>query len=198
VIEVAPATTGERRAIARLFADALVADPGWRAVGPDSERRRHAFVRRVCGGETWAAPRVGAQVRVTRDDGAPSAAMISFGPEADPAAALLTVTGVPGALLAGPASLLRGLRADAQLNGGHPDEPHVYVSLLAAHPALQRGGRGRALLTRAIEDAERLEVPLTLDTANPANLPYYRSFGFAVTGEAVLPRGAPLWFLRRD
>jgi GNAT superfamily N-acetyltransferase len=197
MIAVAPATPAERRAIARLYADALVDDPGWVSVGPDSARRRRAFVRRICGGEAWAAPRVGGQVRVTRDDGVPSAAMISFGPDARPASALFTVTGFPGAILAGPTSVIRGLRAEAQLNGGHPDEPHVYVSLLAADPSHQRGGRGRALLTAAIEEAEALDVPITLDTANPANLPYYHGFGFRTTGEVTLPRGAPLWYLRR-
>jgi hypothetical protein len=33
---------------------------------------------------------------------------------------------------------------------------------------------------------------------SPANLPYYRSFGFVSTGEASLPRGAAVWFMVRD
>lgn len=196
MIAVAPMRPGERRAVARLYADAFLADPGWIAVGPDAERRRHAFIRRVCGGEAWAGPRLGAQVRVTHDDGAPSAAMISFGPEAKSVSPLMTLAGSPAAILAGPAAGLRALKADAELSK-HPDEPHVFVSLLAADPRHQRGGRGRALLTAAIEEAEALGVPCHLTTANPANLPYYRSFGFVVTGESPLPRGAPLWSLLR-
>ena len=103
----------------------------------------------------------------------------------------------PAAVRAGPGVLRRSLAADSALSAGHPAEPHLFVALLAAHPRHQRGGRGRALLTAAIERAQTLEVPVYLDTANPANLPYYRSFGFAVVGEARLPRGAPLWYLQR-
>ncbi|MFL5844021.1 MAG: GNAT family N-acetyltransferase [Solirubrobacteraceae bacterium] len=187
---------GERRAVARLYADAFMTDPGWMAVGPDRPRMLHAFIRRVCGGEAWAGPRLGAQVRVTRDGGLPSAAMITFGPDAKSTSPLLTVAGSPAAILAGPAAGLRALKADSQLNE-HPDEPHVFVSLLAADPRHQRGGRGRALLTRAIEEAEALEVPCHLTTANPDNLPYYRSFGFHVTGEVLMPRNASLWSLLR-
>lgn len=199
MIPVAPMTAGERRSVAALYGEAFADDPGWVAVGPGGPRaRRRAFARRIGGGELWAAPRVGAEVLVTRDDGVPTAAMVLFGPEARTASPWLTLGGLPGAVLAGPPTALRALRADARMAAGHPHEPHVYVSLLAAHPSRQRGGRGRALLTRAIERAEALDVPVVLDTANPANLPYYHGFGFRTTGEATLPRGAPLWYLRRS
>jgi hypothetical protein len=56
---------------------------------------------------------------------------------------------------------------------------------------------GRALLSKAIERAEQLQVPTYLDTANPDNLPYYGSFRFEPTGQTQLPRGAPLWFMFR-
>ncbi len=50
------------------------------------------------------------------------------------------------------------------------------------------------LLTRVFDDAE---APVYLDTANPANVPYYASFGFEELGRAALPRGATMWFMRR-
>jgi GNAT superfamily N-acetyltransferase len=136
-------------------------------------------------------------VRVTRDAGAPSAALVAYGPEARHGTALLTAAGSPGAILAGPVAGIRALRADATMSAGHPHEPHVFVSLLAADPRHQRGGRGRALLSAAIAEAQDAGVPTYLNTANPANLPYYGSFGFTIVGEAVLPRGAPLWHLLR-
>jgi hypothetical protein len=52
-------------------------------------------------------------------------------------------------------------------------------------------------LTHAIARAGELGVSTYLDTANPANLPYYGSFGFACTGERDLPRGASIWFMHR-
>jgi len=45
--------------------------------------------------------------------------------------------------------------------------------------------------------ADAVEVPTHLTTAKPDNLPYYASFGFAITGEVSLPRGAPLWYMLR-
>lgn len=188
---------GERRALAALYADAFVDDPGWVTTGPDDRRRRWNFVRRICGGEVLATRRAGGEVLVTRDDGVPSAGIIWFGPGARSSSLWLMAAQSPGPVLAGPRVLARALSADARMSGLHPAEPHVYVSLLAAHPRLQRGGRGRLLLQAAIAEAERLDVPVCLNTANPANLPYYHGFGFTVTGEAVLPRGAPIWFMER-
>jgi GNAT superfamily N-acetyltransferase len=57
---------------------------------------------------------------------------------------------------------------------------------------------GRALLSKALARADELGVPTYLDTANPANLPYYASFGFRQTGERPMPRGSTLWFMLRD
>lgn len=182
------------RDLAEVFAAAFVDDPGWKDVGPSSVRARRAYVRRICGGELRAASACGGTVVASPER---DAAIVWFSSTEVRRPWRLMLHQAPGALLAGPAVLARSLRAEAAMTGGHPAEPHLYVSLLAAHPRVQRGGRGRALLTQAIEEAERRELPVYLDTANPANLPYYRQFGFEVTGEATLPRGAPLWYLLR-
>ena len=79
-------------------------------------------------------------------------------------------------------------------DGGHPPEPHVFLWFLAVDPARQRGGVGRALLSQVFEDAAR---PSTWTPSNPANLPYYASFGFEEIGSGDLPRGARMWFMRR-
>ena len=44
---------------------------------------------------------------------------------------------------------------------------------------------------------ETAEAPVYLDTANPANVPYYVSAGFEEIGRAALPRGATMWFMSR-
>jgi predicted N-acetyltransferase YhbS len=49
----------------------------------------------------------------------------------------------------------------------------------------------------ALARADADGVPAYLWTGNPANLPYYGSHGFEVTGEAVIPGGAPNWFMER-
>ena len=99
---------------------------------------------------------------------------------------------VPGFLLAGPGPIVRGLQFSAIQEHGHPKDEHVFLWFLAVDPAQQRGGIGRALLARVFEDAE---APVYLDTANPANVPYYASFGFEEIGRADGPRGAQMWVL---
>jgi predicted N-acetyltransferase YhbS len=71
------------------------------------------------------------------------------------------------------------------------------VSVLAVDPGSQRRGAGRALLGQVLSEADEREVPVYLDTAKPENLPYYRSFGFELTGEGRLPREATIWYLLR-
>ena len=40
-------------------------------------------------------------------------------------------------------------------------------------------------------------APVYLDTANPANVPYYASNGFEEIGKVAGPRGATMWFMTR-
>lgn len=194
---VVPLPRRERRAAARLFGDAFVDDPGWTAIGPNGTRRRRAYARRICGGELRFAERAGGFVLCTHDSGRLSGVLIGYPAGVLPLPWWTIFYGLPGALAAGVPVLRRSLAAQTKLELGHPVEPHLFVSLLAVSPAFQRGGRGRALLSEAIARAVEAEVPLYLDTANPANVPYYRSFGFVETGKATLPRGAPLWYLLR-
>jgi GNAT superfamily N-acetyltransferase len=196
-MDFAPLTKAERPAAARLMADAFVDDPGWRSVGPNSHRRRWHCVRRICGAELAYVERCGGSVLATRDDGQPSAAVVIYPPIGWPLPLWTLAYGAPGAVLSGPVPLARLLRGQATLDRGHPEEPHLFVSILAVAPDLQRGGRGRVLLTEALRRADAAGVPAYLDTANPANLPYYRSFGFDLVGEERLPRGAPLWLMLR-
>lgn len=192
-----PLRRGDLRAVADLFGAAFVDDPGWTAVGPRRERRRRNFARRVCGGEAWVAGRIGGTVLATRDGGVPTAAITWFEPGADQTSLRVTAAEAPGVTLAGPAVVRRALKAQATLAAGRPAEPHLFVSLLAVHPDHQRGGRGRVLLEAALARAEELDVLAHLNTANPDNLPYYRAFGFEITGETRLPRETPAWFLLR-
>jgi len=183
--------------VATVYADAFVNDPGWVSVGPDSERRRWNYVRRICGAEVRVAARLGGKVLVGEDDGVQTSALVYYPPDGRPTSLLLTLAEAPGAALAGPVVVARSLKAESSMFGGQPEEPHLYVSLLAVRPSHQRGGRGRKLLNAALAEADSLGVLAHLTTANPANLPYYGQFGFEVSSEIVLPRGAPLWFMDR-
>jgi predicted GNAT superfamily acetyltransferase len=64
-----------------------------------------------------------------------------------------------------------------------------------------RRGHRHSVLRRYHRTAPRVyeeaEAPVYLDTANPANVPYYASNGFEEIGKADGPRGATMWFMRR-
>jgi predicted N-acetyltransferase YhbS len=69
--------------------------------------------------------------------------------------------------------------------------------MFAVSPTRQRTGLGRQLMGQALAAAARDEVPAYLWTGDPDNLPYYRSHGFEVLGEAAGPRGSMNWFMER-
>ena len=75
----------------------------------------------------------------------------------------------------------------------------MYLWFLAVDPQHQRGGVGRALLARVYGDAQERDepAPVYLDTANPANVPYYAGNGYEELGKANGPRGASMWFMKR-
>jgi GNAT superfamily N-acetyltransferase len=187
-------------AAARLFADAFLDDPGWVAVGPDRAGHRHGVLRRYhrtaldvidrYGGPIYGAFEGGEGERDGRLTGV--AATFAAGLYPPPAWTILRF--VPGFLLAGPAPIVRGLRFSAVQEKGHPHDEHVYLWFLAVDPSHQRGGVGRALLARVYGDAT---APVYLDTANPANVPYYASNGYEELGRADGPRGASMWFMQR-
>ncbi len=88
----------------------------------------------------------------------------------------------PGPLIAGPAVLIRSLRAERIFEKRHPKYDHFLVWMFAVAPARQRGGLGRRLMAEALARADEAGVPAYLWTANPDNLPYYRSHGYEVIG----------------
>jgi ribosomal protein S18 acetylase RimI-like enzyme len=187
--------SADHAAAARVITDALLDDPGWLSVGPDrrGHRRRVAlrYHRTALGVmDRQGGPIYGAEV----EDGQLAGVAATFGAGRYPPPTWTLLRYVPGFLLAGPGPIVRGLRTSAVQARGHPADEHVYLWFLTVDPGHQRRGIGRALLTRVFEDAR---APVFLDTANPANVPYYASFGFEETGRAELPRGATMWFMNR-
>lgn len=180
------------------MADAFLDDPGWQAVGPDDPSRLHGYIRRVCGGVLRVCARRGGQIWQVERDGKTVGVLSSLDPGQWPPPQLPSLAAqAVGPILGGPSVLVRSLKADNAMHRGHPDDTHLFVWMLAVSPAAQRTGVGRALLSTALARADQLGVSTYLDTAKPANRPYYASFGFRETGETPLPRGASLWFMMR-
>jgi len=179
---------------ARIVTDALLDDPGWVAVGPNRRGHRRRVALRYHRTAIRLVHRYGRPIYGAIRDGELAGVAVTFGAGRYPPPAWTFVGYVPSFLAAGPASIVRGLRTSSIQDRGHPPDEHVFLWFLAVDPDHQRAGVGRALLNRVFEDAE---APVYLDTANPANVPYYAGFGFEETGRAALPRGATMWFMRR-
>jgi ribosomal protein S18 acetylase RimI-like enzyme len=197
VPEVRPLERDAERRAAEVLAASFIDDPGWSAVGPRNRARRLKMLERFFRGHLRVARRWGGPIYGAFDGGGPLGALIAFEEGQFPPPPRSMVMEAPGLLAAGPGTTIRALRGQAALDAGHPEEPHAFVSMLGVHPDNQRSGAGRALLGQVLAEADAREVPVYLDTANPDNLPYYRSFGFELTGEADLPRGATIWYLLR-
>ena len=193
-MEIRPLDRGDFDAAAAIFADAFLHDPGWVAVGPDREARRHGVLRRYHRAALGVIQKYGGPIYGAFHDGRLRGVAATFAAGLYPPPQWTLVYFVPGFLRAGPGPVIRGLRFSAVQESGHPKDEHVYLWFLAVDPRHQRGGVGRSLLARAYEDAT---APVYLDTANPANVPYYASNGFEEVGKAAGPRGATLWFMRR-
>lgn len=93
----------------------------------------------------------------------------------------------------------RGRALQEAMHRVHPDEPHWYLSAIGSDPALRGRGFGQALMRSSLARCDGEYCPAYLESTKAENLPYYRRFGFAVTGEIVLPDGGPtLWPMWRD
>jgi GNAT superfamily N-acetyltransferase len=87
----------------------------------------------------------------------------------------------------------RALRATTALDGCHPAEPHWFLAMLGVDPRCQGRGVGSRLLPPMLDRVGHAH----LDTSKPANLPWYRRFGFEVDHELRVAKGAPpSWALR--
>ncbi|MER6912507.1 GNAT family N-acetyltransferase [Streptomyces sp. NPDC000594] len=80
-----------------------------------------------------------------------------------------------------------------------PQEPHWYLALIGADPAVQGQGQGGALMRSGLAQADAAGMPAYLESSKEANLPVYEHFGFTVRHEVRLPGGGPtLWGMWRE
>jgi ribosomal protein S18 acetylase RimI-like enzyme len=78
-------------------------------------------------------------------------------------------------------------------------EPHWYTMVVGVSPEAQGRGLGRALLRPVLERAAAAGQPCYLETAQPANVGFYRALGFRVVRDMLEPgSGLRLWTFRWD
>jgi ribosomal protein S18 acetylase RimI-like enzyme len=80
----------------------------------------------------------------------------------------------------------------------HLKEPHYYLFVIGADPAMQGRGVGASLLEPMLARCDAEKMPVYLESSNPANLSFYRRHGFEAleelrvgTAELTTMRRAP-------
>ena len=78
-------------------------------------------------------------------------------------------------------------------------EPHWYVMIVGVEPDAQGQGLGRKILGPMLESARQTRHPCYLETAQPANVPFYQKLGFKLVRSLTEPgSGLDLWTFRWD
>jgi GNAT superfamily N-acetyltransferase len=191
-------TPAHHKAAARVCADAFIEDPGFVSVGPARRNARWRYTYRVCLGTFRIAARWCGPSWCVTERGDPVAVLAGCAPGIWPPPELRSLLMVaPGPVLAGPAVLVRSLRAQLIFQKWYREYEHFLVMLFAVAPSHQRAGLGRRLMSEALARADADRVPAYLWTSNPDNLPYYRSHGYDVIGESGIPGGARSWYMER-
>jgi len=104
-----------------------------------------------------------------------------------------------GFLRAGPRAIANFLRADGYMGKRHPEVAHHYLFVLGVEPAMQGRGIGKALLARLSARADDDGLPCYLETDKEENMRLYRSAGYQVIDEGMVPTRPPfrLWTMIR-
>jgi GNAT superfamily N-acetyltransferase len=80
----------------------------------------------------------------------------------------------------------------------HPRDGHLYLAVLGVEPERQGAGLGSHLLAPGLEMCDCEGLPAYLETGKERNLAFYSRHGFRVTERLKLPKGPPVWLMRRD
>jgi GNAT superfamily N-acetyltransferase len=91
----------------------------------------------------------------------------------------------------------RAMRWEGLIAGHHPRVPHWYLQTLSITPTAQGRGAGTALIQPGLERADAEGMPVYLETQRESNIPFYRRFGFELTGDIGLEDSPRLWLMWR-
>jgi hypothetical protein len=197
---VAVLARGQHRAGAAAIAAGHADYPTFRHLFPDPRRRARAL-RAFFSATVRDAIPLGSALSVW-DGPTVAATAVWLPPGGFPWSARRKLAATPAltrVLIADPRAFPTFMRFGANLERAHTREPHWYLEVLSVRPEHQRQGLGTRLVRPILDQADRDGVASHLETADPANVPYYRRFGFEVVDDAleVIPGGPILTAMRR-
>lgn len=177
---------GEAREAGDVIAASHADYPGFRHVFPDAVTRRR--VLRPFMAATARDSAVHGYALVARSDDGVLGAALWMPPATFPLSGVRKARMTAGLLrvaVAAGSSLPAFIRLGAALENAHPPEASWYLQALGVHPRAQRRGVGELLMAPALTQADEAGLPCYLQTSDPANIDYYRRFGFEVTQPAI-------------
>jgi hypothetical protein len=98
---------------------------------------------------------------------------------------------------ANPLGILKLCRAQIALNRYRPKQPHCHGYFLCARPGSLVGG---LLIRRVLNEVDKLQLPMYLETQESRCTNLYGRFGFKLSRNAFEPlaHGPPTWTMWRD
>ena len=191
---------GQHRAGGAAIAAGHADYPTFRHVFPDLRRRARALHAFFSATVRDAIP-FGSALAIWRGP-LVAATAVWLPPGGNPWSTRRKLAATPGlsrVMLADPRAFPSFVRYGANVERAQDPEPHWYLEVLSVRPEHQRHGLGSRLVTPILERADRDRVPCHLETADPANVDFYRRFGFEVVDPAleVIPGGPTLTTMRR-
>lgn len=89
----------------------------------------------------------------------------------------------------------KAMSRESAIKSNYPKQPIYYLWFLGVLNSDQNKGIGSQLLSEIIQDSEKQQMPIYLETSTLKNLPWYKKFGFTIYKE--LDFGYKLFMLRR-
>jgi ribosomal protein S18 acetylase RimI-like enzyme len=79
-----------------------------------------------------------------------------------------------------------------QAKASHPGVAHWYLHAIGVDPLRQGKGYGSALLSHGLEVCDRSHIAAYLESTKPANIPFYKRFGFEVVKTIQVGSSPPI------
>ena len=185
----------EAEAIAEALHASLAEDPFVRWLARPTPRARRAYVSLML--EDLAFPR--GEVWVARDHGQIVGASLWAPPHTFALGLGDTLRLLPRMIevvgwrrLSAVGKVLDAIARD------RPPEPRWLLTLVGVRPEARRRGIGAALLEPVLDRADEEALPVSLETADPRNLPFYERLGFSASASRRLGEEGPQsWTLTR-
>lgn len=180
-----------------VIAEAMMVEPGYAAVLPDEDVRRHVLVSRMQDSIETAMSHDAVFVATDEDTGKILGVAIWGAPGSYPPA---DDDETPTYLKNVDPEIADGLQAyDDNCYTHFPDEPVWYLKLLGVHPDGQGQGIGSTLLRESLEELDKDGLPAYLETGTERNVRFYKRFGFEVRKAEVqlAPGSTPHWTMYR-